>query len=142
MWPKALAQLIELAPHITRLIPLADRFLTSRGAGDEAAREQIAATVAQLNAQLNASLDATTAHIAQANAGIYRQLNEQGDRLAQLNAETQATREALISRLDEMDHRLKKAERHATLHVVILIAVAVLLINLTFLLIVRTQPRF
>lgn len=30
MWPKAFAQFVELAPHISRLLPLADRFLQSK----------------------------------------------------------------------------------------------------------------
>jgi DNA anti-recombination protein RmuC len=139
MWPKALAQLIELAPHITRLIPLADRFLTSRSAGDEATREQLAATVAQLNAQLNASLDATAAHIAQANAGIYRQLNEQGDRLAQLNAETQATRTELIAKIEALETKLQTNDRRATLQLVCMMVAAAASVAVLILVAVRVR---
>ena len=42
MWPKALAQLIELAPYIARMLPTADRYLQSRAASDEATREALA----------------------------------------------------------------------------------------------------
>jgi uncharacterized damage-inducible protein DinB len=139
MWPKALAQLIELAPHITRLIPLADRFLTSRSAGDEATREQIAATVGQLHAQLNASLDATTAHIAQANAGIYRQLNEQGERLAQLNAELSTTRAALEQKADALHLRMQQMERSARLQAVFTIITAALLVAVLVVLLHRVR---
>ena len=39
MWPKALAQLIELAPHAARLLPMADKFFQSKTAGEEANRK-------------------------------------------------------------------------------------------------------
>lgn len=39
MWPKALTQLVELAPHLTRLAPLADRFLRDKATGDDATRQ-------------------------------------------------------------------------------------------------------
>ena len=41
MWPKALTQLVELAPHITRLAPLADRFLKDKATGDNATRQAL-----------------------------------------------------------------------------------------------------
>ena len=38
MWPKAFAQFVELAPHISRLLPMADRFFQSRNASEDANR--------------------------------------------------------------------------------------------------------
>ena len=41
MWPKALTQLVELAPHITRLLPLADRYFKDKTTGDDATRKTL-----------------------------------------------------------------------------------------------------
>ncbi len=30
MWPKVIAQLFELLPHVSRLVPMADRFFSSK----------------------------------------------------------------------------------------------------------------
>ena len=43
MWPKLLAQLFELLPHVSRLIPMADRFFASRAATDRATEAAMAA---------------------------------------------------------------------------------------------------
>ena len=135
MWPKALAQLIELAPHITRLIPLADRFLSSRGAGDEAAQAQLT----QLSAEIRSTLDTTVAQVTQANAGIHRQLNEQGERLAQLNTELSTTRAALEEKADALDRRMKQMERSARLQAIFTIIAAVLLIVILVVILVRVR---
>ena len=55
MWPKALAQLIELAPHIARLLPTADRFLQSKVAGDEATRAALAKFGDEIRADIEAA---------------------------------------------------------------------------------------
>jgi hypothetical protein len=34
MWPRLIAQLIELLPHVTRLVPMADKYLSSKAASD------------------------------------------------------------------------------------------------------------
>ncbi len=57
MWPKALTQLVELAPHVTRLLPLADRFLKDKTAGDEATRQALDTHRAALEAQRAAVTD-------------------------------------------------------------------------------------
>jgi len=36
MWPRLIAQLLELTPHVTRLVPMADNYFASRAAGDRA----------------------------------------------------------------------------------------------------------
>ena len=36
MWPKVIAQLFELLPHVSRLLPMADKFLTSKTATEKA----------------------------------------------------------------------------------------------------------
>jgi hypothetical protein len=87
MWPKALAQLIELAPHITRLIPMADRFLQSKSASEEASRN----AMSQMAEGLRGDLGQVTA----SHAGLYRQLNDQSEKLSTLNVELVAARRAI-----------------------------------------------
>jgi hypothetical protein len=36
MWPRLIAQLVELLPHAARLLPMADNYLASRREGDRA----------------------------------------------------------------------------------------------------------
>jgi len=43
MWPRLLAQLLELLPHVSRLVPLADRYLTVRSTSEQAHEESLAA---------------------------------------------------------------------------------------------------
>jgi len=86
MWPKALAQLIELAPYIARMLPTADRFLQSRVANDEATREALAKFGDDVRSDLN--------RVTASHEGIYRQLNEQGERFAQLTEQMTAVRTA------------------------------------------------
>ena len=86
MWPKALAQLIELAPYIARVLPTADRYLQSRVANDEATRAELARIGNDVRADIGR---ASAAH-----ESIYRQLNEHGERFAQLSEQINAAREA------------------------------------------------
>src|ERR1700679_2848178 len=69
MWPKAIAQLLELAPHVTRLVPVADRYLQSQ--------TEPRAPPPRALQDLNDSLRGDLSQIAAAQAGLYRQLHEQ-----------------------------------------------------------------
>jgi hypothetical protein len=128
MWPKALAQLIELAPHIARLLPTADRFLQSRAAGDDATR----AAVAKIGEDVRSDINRVTA----SHEGIYRQLNEQGERMAQLTEQMTAVRSAAESaeeRASALERRV--AISNALLNVVL--PLNVILLALVILLLVR-----
>lgn len=103
MWPKALSQLIELAPHIARLLPTADRFLQSRVANDDATR----AALGKIGDDLRVDLNRVTA----AHEGMYRQLNEQGERMAQLTEQANAAREAA----EAADERAGALERRVAI---------------------------
>jgi aminopeptidase N len=101
MWPKALAQLIELAPYIARMLPTADRYLQSRTASDEATREALAKFGDDVRSEINR---VTTSH-----EGFYRQLNEQGERFAQLTEQMTAVRtaaEAAEERVGALEQRV------------------------------------
>jgi chromosome segregation ATPase len=102
MWPKALAQLIELAPHITRLLPLADRFFQSKSAEAEASRT----AMEQMADGLRGDLGQVTA----SHAGLYRQLNDQSEKLSTLSADLRSTRQLIESsdaRMAELEKQIK-----------------------------------
>lgn len=123
MWPKALAQLIELAPHAARLLPMADKFFQSKTAGEEANRRAMEAMAEGLRGDLG---QVTSSH-----AGLYRQLNDQSEKLAEISVEARAAAESVEARITHLERRL---DRIATLLLcVTLIAVALLAIDVVLL---------
>ena len=127
MWPKAITSLIELAPHITRLVPMADRFFNSKSAESEASRT----AMEQMAEGLRGDLGQVTA----SHAGLYRQLNDQSAQLSAIAADIRSMKLAM----DASEARLARMHRLQTLHTVLLVAGLILLANLVFLVIVRTR---
>ncbi|HEY4009764.1 MAG TPA: hypothetical protein VGM11_06410 [Acidobacteriaceae bacterium] len=128
MWPKALAQLIELAPHIARLLPTADRYLQTKAARDDATR----VSLARIGEEMRSDIGRVTA----SHDGIYRQLNEQGERMAQLSEQVNAARiaaEAAEERAGALERRVAIMSAMVT----ILLPLTVILIVLVILLLVR-----
>jgi chromosome segregation ATPase len=128
MWPKALSQLIELAPHVARLLPTADRYLQSKVAGDDSTR----ATLAKIGDDLRTDISRVTA----SHEGLYRQMNEQGERLAQLTEQMSAVRTAA----EGAEERAAALERRVAITsalVTILLPLNVILLALMILLLVR-----
>jgi septal ring factor EnvC (AmiA/AmiB activator) len=111
MWPKALAQLIELAPHITRLLPMADRFFQSKSAEAEASRT----AMEQMAEGLRGDLGQVTA----SHAGLYRQLNDQSEKLSTLSADLRSTK--LV--VESAEARIAALEQHIKVLRVLLIVV-------------------
>lgn len=103
MWPKALAQLLELLPHLTRLLPLADRFLQSKTVDHEANTRAMQAMAEGLRGDLG---QVTASH-----AGLYRQLNEQSVKLSELTSDMHATNVAL----DTTSRRIARLEDELSL---------------------------
>ena len=84
-----IAQLIELLPHFARLVPALERFLQSKGGGDEAGRRAFADAAEGLRGDLTQTaekLHHDMAQVTAAHAGLYRQLNEQSEKIAELGA--------------------------------------------------------
>jgi len=120
MWPKALSQLIELAPHITRLLPMADRFLLSKTASEEAARN----AMEQMADGLRGDLGQVTA----AHAGLYRQLNDQSEKLSAIASDLTSTRqsaEALESRLATLERQSRSQQTFLLIILLVLLAMCV-----------------
>lgn len=79
MWPKVFAQLVELLPHISRLIPMADVFFATKTAGEKATE----ATLSTLAQEVRTDLSRVTS----AHNGLYRQLQEQSGQIAAVAAD-------------------------------------------------------
>ena len=109
MWPKALVQLLELAPHVTRLVPAADRYLQSKAENRNAQRramEQMAERLREDLGQMGESVRGDLRQIAAAQAGIYHQLNQQSETLARIAMDVRATKLAN----DEIEARMTRLE--------------------------------
>ncbi len=120
MWPKALTQLIEIAPHIVRLLPMADRFFQSKSAEQDASRT----AMEQMAEGLRGDLGQVTA----SHAGLYRQLNDQSEKLGNIAADMRglkAANDALDARVAGLE---KAAARINLLLALLLILVGVLLV--------------
>src|SRR5258708_18944573 len=79
MWPKVIAQLFELLPHITRLVPMADKYLSSKTASEKANEAAMAAMAEGVRGDLG--------QVTKAHAGLYRQLQDQSTQIAEESEE-------------------------------------------------------
>ena len=121
MWPKALSQLIELAPHISRLLPMADRFCVAKSADADASRT----AMEQMAQGLRGDLGQVTA----SHAGLYRQLNEQSEKLSTIAAgvhSAQRSIDSLETRLTRLEQQLSKLWLFLAIALLFLVAVCVL----------------
>ena len=84
MWPKVIAQLFELLPHITRLVPMADRYFASRTASEKATEAAMAAMAEDVRGDLG--------QVTKAHAGLYRQLQDQSAQIAEVAEEVKRAR--------------------------------------------------
>ncbi|WP_158790115.1 hypothetical protein [Granulicella sp. L60] len=100
MWPKVIAQLFELLPHISRLLPMADRFLSSKAAAEKANEAALAAMADGVRGDLG--------QITKAHSGLYRQLQDQSAQITEVSEEVKRARLSL----DQHDHRLESMEKN------------------------------
>ena len=84
MWPKVIAQLFELLPHITRLVPVADKYLSSKTASEKATEAAMAAMAEGVRGDLG--------QVTKAHAGLYRQLQDQSAQIAEVGEEVKRAR--------------------------------------------------
>jgi chromosome segregation ATPase len=128
MWPKVIAQLFELLPHITRLVPMADKYLSSKTASEKANESAMAAMAEGVRGDLG--------QVTQAHAGLYRQLQDQSAQIAEVAEEIKRTRLSV----EQHEHRMLTLESNVTslgwwvkagvsLLVVLVIVVIVLLVR-------------
>jgi hypothetical protein len=98
MWPKLIAQLFELLPHITRLVPMADRYFSTRTASEKATEAAMVAMAEGVRGDLG--------QVTKAHAGLYRQLQEQSAQISQLSEEVSRARLSI----EQHDHRLEASQ--------------------------------
>ena len=91
MWPKLLTQylpqLIEILPHVSRVVPLADKYLTARSASD-------AKTEAKLDT-LSETMRGDLGKVARAHIDLATRLDEFAGHVAETATETKRTRMAI-----------------------------------------------
>jgi chromosome segregation ATPase len=95
MWPKVIAQLFELLPHISRLLPIADKYLSSKAAAEKANEAAVAAMAEGVRGDLG---QVTKAHV-----GLYRQLQEQSAQIAEVSEEVKQARLAMDQHAQQME---------------------------------------
>jgi chromosome segregation ATPase len=95
MWPKVIAQLFELLPHISRLLPIADKFLSSKAAAEKANEAAVAAMAEGVRGDLG---QVTKAHV-----GLYRQLQEQSAQIAEVAEEVKQARLAVEQHAQQVE---------------------------------------
>lgn len=76
MWPRLISQLIELLPHATRLVPMADNYLSVRRDGARAQAGAIAEIAENLRVDVGRVTDSYN--------GLARQITEQKSQIAVL----------------------------------------------------------
>jgi hypothetical protein len=128
MWPKVIAQLFELLPHISRLIPMADRYLSTKTASEKANEAAMTAMAEGVRGDLG--------QVAKAHAGLYRQLQEQSAQIAEVGEEVKRTRavfEQHSQRMEALDRRTASLglwiKTGVPLLIVLLVVVIVLLVR-------------
>src|SRR5271163_2185032 len=84
MWPKLLAQLFELLPHISRLVPMADKFFSSKAASEKATEAAMLAMAEGVRGDLG--------QVTKAHAGLYRQLQDVSAQIALVDEDVKKTR--------------------------------------------------
>jgi chromosome segregation ATPase len=102
MWPKVIAQLFELLPHITRLVPIADKYLSSKTASEKANEAAMAAMAEGVRGDLG--------QVTQAHVGLYRQLQEQSAQIASVSEEVKRARLSM----ERHEHRMSALESNVT----------------------------
>jgi hypothetical protein len=98
MWPKVIAQLFELLPHITRLVPMADRYFSTKTASEKANEAAMTAMAEGVRGDLG--------QVTKAHAGLYRQLQDQSTQIAEVAEEVKRARLAV----EQHEHRMVALE--------------------------------
>ncbi len=98
MWPRLLMQLFELLPHITRLVPMADRYFSTKTASEKATEAAMVAMAEGVRGDLG--------QVTKAHAGLYRQLQDQSLQIAEVAEEIKRARLAA----EQHEHRMLALE--------------------------------
>ena len=124
MWPKLFAQLFELLPHITRLVPMADKYFSSKANTERATEAAMVAMAEGLRGDLG---QVTNFH-----AGLYKQLQDQSAQIAEVKDAVQRIGTS-AERVEALELQVTALGRWVkagiSLIVALLVAVIVLLVR-------------
>jgi hypothetical protein len=87
-------QLFELLPHVTRLVPMADKYFSSKTATEKATEAAMVAMAEGVRGDLG--------QVTKAHAGLYRQLQDQSAQLTEVAEEVKRSRLAAEQRENRM----------------------------------------
>ncbi len=150
MWPKALSQLVELAPHITRLLPLADRYFKDKATGDDSTRQALEshrtvlegqrtaleaqrAAVTDLSDRLHADIIAINSAQSTQVITLGRQIGDLEKHLVSTRTDALAAKQAtesLEGRLTGIEAAQKRTHMLAIVAVALLVAILILIATL------------
>ncbi|HEU5341571.1 hypothetical protein [Edaphobacter sp.] len=123
MWPKVLAQLFELLPHLARLVPMADKFFATRTASEKANEAAMAAMAEGVRGDLS--------QLTEAHSGLYRQLQQQSTQLAAVAEDVQRSRQTTedqAQRMEALEQQMKSLGRWVKAGVGLMFVVLVMMI--------------
>ena len=102
MWPKILMQMIpqvlDLMPHLKRVVPMAEKFLSSKASTDHANEAAIAAMAEGVRGDLG--------QVASAHAGLFRKLMEMEGQIGDVGIEAKRARmsaESVVARMGALE---------------------------------------
>jgi hypothetical protein len=120
MWPK---MLFDLLPHFARLMPIADKYLTSRSASEKAREAALAVLAADVRGEVGKATEAQT--------GLLRQMQEQTTQIADLAVEVTRARmgvESVEARVGKLENSMAVVEAKTAIGVRLLGVALVLLV--------------
>jgi len=103
MWPRLIAQLLELLPHVTRLVPVADKYFSTKSTSERAQEAAIAALAADLRTGVGGLTEAQAGAV----AGLDRQMKAQAAELIEVRAALKESQASLVAQ----ENRLVAIER-------------------------------
>lgn len=121
MWPKVMAQLFELLPHITRLVPMADKYFSTKTASEKATEAAMTAMAEGVRGDLG--------QVTKAHAGLYQKLQEQNAQLAEVSTEVKRIATA-ADRITALESQVTALGRWVKLGVSLIIVLLVVVIVL------------
>src|ERR1700727_3117932 len=95
MWPKLLMQLFELLPHISRLVPMADKYFSQKAAAEKANEAALAAMAEGVRGDLG--------QVTKAHAVLYRQLQDLSAQVAAVGETAEAARVSAAKQDDRVE---------------------------------------
>ncbi|OJV43001.1 MAG: hypothetical protein BGO25_06230 [Acidobacteriales bacterium 59-55] len=108
-----LAQLVELLPHLARVLPMADKYFSSKAKTDRATEAAMTAMAEGVRGDLG--------QVAKAHAGLYLQLEEQKAQIAGVGDEVKRLATA-VERVTALESQMTSLKRWVTLGVSLIVA--------------------